>query len=69
MNPLDGSAASVNDSVTVISSSGFLSDCLSTYLYLLPENRAKQFILDYYPDSGFVIIRKQQIIMEKAPEF
>lgn len=69
VNPLDGSAASVNDSVTVISSSGFLSDCLSTYLYLLPENRAKQFILDYYPDSGFVIIRKQQIIMEKAPEF
>jgi len=69
VNPLNGSAESTNDSVTIISNSGLLSDFLSTYLYLLPEEKAEQFISQHYPETGFLIIQNQQISLEKAPEF
>lgn len=69
VNPLTGSAESSNDSVTIISNSGLLSDFLSTYCYLLPAEKADQFISQHYPETGLFVIKNHQIILEKVPEF
>lgn len=65
INPITGSAASSNDSVTVVSDTGILSDFLSTYLYLLPVGEISEYMQDNFPEAGYYVIQKNKIVLSK----
>jgi len=65
INPITGSAVSSNESVTVVSVSGILSDFLSTYLYLLPVGEISEYMQDNYPETGYYVIQNDKIVLSK----
>lgn len=65
VNPVTGSAIGPNDSVTVVTESGILSDFLSTYLYLIPPEEIDQLMKTMYPTVGYYVIQKNQVVLRK----
>ena len=65
INPITGSAISSNESVTVVSDSGILSDFLSTYLYLLPIEEISEYMQDNFPETGYYVIQNNKIVLSK----